>query len=65
MKITQASIQQVNTPSQEIKLYINNVLTLANGVPILKLCYSVDQTVAHLNKAKPKNCHTDLFQKQS
>lgn len=65
MKITQASIQQINTPSQEIKLYINNVLTLTSAVPILKPRYSVDQIVARLNKAKPKNCHADLFQKQS
>ena len=65
MKITQASIQQINTPSQEIKLYINNGLTLTSAVPILELRYSVDQIVAHFNKAKPKNCHADLFQKQS
>ena len=65
MKITQASTQQINTPSHEIKWYINNVLTFTSAVPILKLRYSVDQTVAHLNKAEPQNRHADLFQKWS
>lgn len=44
---------------------MNNVLTLTSAVPIVKLGYSVNQIAARLNKAKPQNCHADLFQKQS
>lgn len=40
-------------------------MTLTSAVPIVKLGYSVNQIAARLNKAKPQNCHADLFQKQS